>query len=323
MMTALLVALVFFGTIFVIVGGFVFLNRRRLTSLEAARDRLNEQSTPRRGAGGEQSTILRDQRVSNIAALNELLSGRGVTQQLARELTRAGSLQKPGEFLLITLMAGMIGASVLSFIVSGPISMFGLPMGALVPWVLLRRRQRARERQFELQLPDALDLLTNSLKAGYSLQAAMEFVGRESTAPLSTEFLRFADEQRLGVDVRTALLALQERVGTDDARMFVTSLLLQRETGGNLSELLGTISALIRQRLQMRGQLQTLIAEPKMSAQLLAAMPFAMFVIVYVLNPTYIRPMLVSTTGQAMMALAVALVVVGYSIMSRIADVDM
>jgi tight adherence protein B len=322
-MTGLIVALVFFGTIFAFVGAFVFLNRRRLASGEAARERLSDAPTLIRDTGAAQSSILRDQRVSNIGALNELLSGRGVTLQLARELARAGSLQKPGEFLLLTTLAALIGMTSASFLFGALVAIAGLPVGAIVPWMLLRRRQRQRERQFEVQLPDALDLLTNSLKAGYSLQAAMEFVGRETTAPLSTEFLRFYDEQRLGVDVRTALLALQERVGTDDVRMFVTSLLLQRETGGNLSELLNTISALIRQRLQMRGQLRTLTAEPKMSAQLLAAMPFVMFAIVYALNPTYMRPMLVSSTGHSMLALSVVLVVVGYAIMSRIADVEM
>lgn len=323
MSTGFLVALVFLGTLFAVLGLFVFLNRRRLRSLDAAKERLSDAPALGRESGAPQSTILRDQRASNFGALNELLSGRGVTQQLTRELVRAGSQQKPGEFLLFTLLAALCGMTLLSLLAQGPIVVVGLFAGALVPWVLLRRRQRARVRQFEQQLPDALDLLTNSLKAGYSLQAAMEFVGRESTAPLSTEFLRFYDEQRLGVDVRTALLALQERVGTDDVRMFVTSLLLQRETGGNLAELLGSISGLIRQRLQMRGQLQTLIAEPKMSAQLLSAMPIVMFVIIYIMNPTYMRPMLVSGVGQAMIGLCVGLIVVGYTVMSRIADVEM
>ena len=323
MSTGFLVALVFLGTLFAVLGLFVFLNRRRLRSLEAAKERLNDAPALGRETRAPQSSILRDQRASNFGALNELLSGRGVTQQLSRELARAGSQQKPGEFLLFTLLTALSGMTLLSLVAQGPLAVIGLFGGAMVPWVLLRRRQRARERRFEQQLPDALDLLTNSLKAGYSLQAAMEFVGRESTAPLSTEFLRFYDEQRLGVDVRTALLALQERVGTDDVKMFVTSLLLQRETGGNLGELLSSISSLIRQRLQIRGQLQTLIAEPKLSAQLLSAMPFIMFLLIYAINPGYMRPMLVSGTGKAMLGLSVGLVVVGYTVMSRIADVDM
>jgi tight adherence protein B len=322
-MTGLLVALVFFGTIFAIVGGFVFLNRRRLKSVDAARARLSDAPSLIRESGGAPSTILRDQRVSNIGALNELLSGRGVTLQLSRELARAGSVQKPGEFLLLSALVAMIGMTAVSFMFGALVAVVGLIAGAIVPWTLLRQQQRRRERLFERQLPDALDLLTNSLKAGYSLQAAMEFVGRESTAPLSTEFLRFYDEQRLGVDVRTALLSLQERVGTDDVRMFVTSLLLQRETGGNLSELLNTISSLIRERLQMRGQLQTLTADPKMSAQLLAALPFVMFGMVYAINPKYMRPMIATPTGHAMLGLSFVLIVIGYVVMSKIADVEM
>jgi tight adherence protein B len=320
--TVFVLILVFLGTLVVVGGGLVFVNRRRLLSAQAARDRLTDAPTALRGTGGPVSTILRDERVSEIRALNELLSGRGVTLQLTGELARAGSRQRPGEFLLITALAGLVGMTLVSYAI-GPLSaVVGLAAGMSVPWLLLRRRQAARARSFELQLPDALDLLTNSLKAGYSLQAAMEFVGRESTAPLGPEFLRFYDEQRLGVDVRTALLALQERIGTDDARMFVTSLILQRETGGNLAELLQTIGTLIRQRLQFRGQLATLTAEPKASARLLSAMPFVMFTAMFLLNPAYMRPMLAAPGGRAAIGVALLLVAAGYAIMSRIADVE-
>jgi len=321
--TVFVLLLVFLGTLVVVGGGLTFVNRRRLLSTQSARDRLADVPTARRGEGGPASTILRDQRVSKIRALNELLSGRGLTQQLAGELVRAGSRQRPGEFLLTTAVTGLVGMTLVSYAI-GPLSaLVGLAFGMTVPWLLLRRRQTALALAFERQLPDALDLLTNSLKAGFSLQAAMEFVGRETAAPLGTEFLRFYDEQRLGVDVRTALLALQERIGTDDARMFVTSLVLQRETGGNLAELLQTIGTLIRERLEFRGQLATLTAEPKASARLLSAMPFVMFAVMWLLNPSYMRPMLAAAGGRVAIGVAFLLVVTGYAIMSRIADVEL
>ncbi len=320
-MTGLVLLLVFAAAMFLVIGGFVFLNRRRLAAADAARARVNE--TGHILKGNTQSTILRDERVSEIRALNELLSGRGFTIQLDKELARAGSRQRPGEFMLMSVLCAMVGLTALNFAVGGVVSVIGLLIGAFVPWLLLLRKQEKRSKQFESQLPDALDLLTNSLRAGYSLQAAMEFVGRETSSPLGPEFTRFYDEQRLGIEVRTALLAMQERIGTDDARMFVTALLLQRETGGNLSELLNSISSIIRQRLQFRGQVETLVAEPKASARVLAAMPFAMFGIIYLLNPVYMQPLFTTPSGKLAIAYAVGSVAVGYFIMTRIANVEM
>lgn len=320
-MTALVLVLVFLAALFLIVGGFVFLNRRRLSSADAARVRVGDVGGILRGTAP--SSILRDERVSEIKALNELLSGRGFTLQLEKELARGGSKQRPGEFMLMTALFGMIGLTITSFALGGLLSVIGLFIGAMIPWMLLLRKQGKRNRQFESQLPDALDLLTNSLRAGYSLQAAMEFVGKESSYPLGPEFIRFYDEQRLGIDVRTALVALQERIGTDDARMFVTALLLQRETGGNLSELLTSISTIIRHRLQFRGQLATLTAEPRASARVLAGMPFVMFVILYLMNPEYMQPLLTTPSGHLSIGYSICSVLVGYFIMTRIANVEM
>ncbi len=320
-MTALVLTLVFLGAMLLVVGGFVFINRRRLSAADAARIRVGD------GGGILRSdaplSILRDERVSDFKALNELLTGRNITLQLEKQLAHAGSRQKPGEFVLFTVLSALIGLTIMQFLVGGILSLLGLVTFMFIPWLLLRRRQKKRMRQFEVGFPDALDLMTNALRAGYSLQAAIEFVGRESPAPLRGEFLRFYDEQRLGVDVRTALLAMQERIGTEEARLFVTSLILQRETGGNLVELLSNISSLIRERLKFQSNLETLVAEPKMSARVLAAMPFVMFGSIYAINKEYMAPLFDQPMGKALLLYAFVSVVIGYFIMDRIATVDM
>lgn len=320
-MTAIVLVAVFVGALLLVVGAFVFLNRRRLSAADAARIRVGDSGGILRSDAP--ISILRDERVSDVAALNELLSGRNLTMRLERELAHAGSRQKPGEFLLFTLLGAMIGLTAFQFLMGGVLSLIGGLLGALIPLLLLKRRQSIRRKQFETAFPDALDLMTNALRAGYSLQAAMEFVGRESPPPLRQEFLRFYDEQRLGVDVRTALLAMQERIGTEEARLFVTSLIIQRETGGNLVELLSNIANLIRERLKFQANLETLTAEPKMSARVLAGMPFVMFFAIYSINQDYMRPLLVEPIGKAVIVYAFVSVVIGYFIMSRIADVDM
>ena len=320
-MTLLVLALVFVGAMLLVVGAFTFLNRRRLSAADAARIRVGD------GGGILRSdaplTILRDDSVSDLRALNELLSGRNVTVWVERQLTIAGSRQKPGEFLLLTLLGALVGLTLFQFVVGGLASLAGLVLGALLPYALLRRRQELRRRAFENAFPDALDLMTNALRAGYSLQAAMEFVGRESQPPLRQEFLRFYDEQRLGVDVRTALLAMQERIGTEEARLFVTSLIIQRETGGNLVELLTNIATLIRERIKFQANLATLTAEPKMSAMVLAAMPFVMFLVIYSINREYMAPLFDETLGRLLVVYAIISVIIGYVVMDRIASVDL
>jgi tight adherence protein B len=320
-MTGLVLVLVFVGAMLLVVGSFVFINRRRLSAADAARLRVGD-------AGGivrsdAPLSILRDERVSDVRALNELLSGKNFTIVLEKELTHAGSRQKPGEFILFTLLSGMVGLTIMQFVVGGLASVIGILLFGAVPWLLLKRKQSKRRKAFEQAFPDALDLMTNALRAGYSLQAAMEFTGREAAQPLRAEFLRFYDEQRLGVDVRTALLAMQERIGTEEARLFVTSLILQRETGGNLVELLTNISTLIRERIKFQANLETLTAEPKMSARVLAAMPFVMFAAIYAINAQYMQPLFTDPKGNFLIVYALVSVVIGYFVMEKIASVDM
>lgn len=317
----LTLALVFVGTAGLLLGVFVFANRRRLAAQEAVRERLAGGMAAARGEVA--TSILRDERVSDFAFLNTLLTGKSVTEWATIELTRAGSSRNPGELLLACLIVALVGAWAGFTYVGGPLGVaMGTGVGAAVPILWLKREQSQREKKLEEQLPEALDMLVNALRAGYSLQAAMEFVGNEMPSPLGPEFGRFYDEQRLGVEVRTALVRLQERVGTYDIKMFVTALLIQRETGGNLAEVLGNIASLMRERVAFRGQVDTLTAEPKASARVLAALPVGVFFFVYFSNKDFLDPLLNTATGHALMAYAVASVVVGYIVLMQIAKID-
>ncbi len=323
-MNELILVSVFVGALLLVVGGFVFVDRRRLAAADAVRVRLGGASS----AGGilrseSAISILRDSRVSDIPALERLLSGRSVAFWLEKQIAQAGSKQRPGEVLLFILLSGLIGLTIGQWLAGGLFAMVGLVLGLPIPILVLQQRQKIRKKKFTLQLPDALDLLINALKAGYSLQSAIEFAGRETTAPLGPELVRFHDESRLGVDVRTALIALQERVGTDDARMFVTSLLLQRETGGNLTELLANIASLVRQRLAFQGQVETLTAEPKLSAYILTGLPFVVAGAVSILSPGYMKPLFETAIGHQLIAYCLISMAVGFFIMMRIADLDM
>ena len=320
-MMLLVLAGVFLGTILLVVGVFVGLNRRRLEESDVLRERLFGDTKGEAQAAS--IAIFKDaQRASSLSFLNKLLEGRNFTSVMQAELDRAGSTQTVGTFVLTVAvsaaLAGFLGSRLLTPLFGAVLA----ALGALIPFLLIKRKQAARYKKFEEQLPEGIDMLVNAMKAGYSLQAAMKFIGDELPAPLGPEFSRFYDEQRLGVDVRAALLHLQERVDTLDLKMFVTALLIQRETGGNLAEIMTNLSSLMRERAAIRGQIDVLTAEPRMSAIVLTALPVVIFAIINVLNPEYVLPLYTTPAGRMLLVYAVISSVIGYIVLKRIGTIE-
>ncbi|MGK2962503.1 MAG: type II secretion system F family protein [Gemmatimonadaceae bacterium] len=313
----LLLTAVFVAVMSFVIGGYILVNRGTLEAAEVARSRLKTADGPEKTW-----TLLKDDRISEVPLLNRLLSGKAWVTGLGVQLERAGSFIRPGTFVGLMLVSGAAG-TLLGLSVRGIAGFFLTVLGWAGPFLWLRWKQKKRLRDFEQQLPDAIDMLVSAMRAGYSFQAASQFIGEEMIAPLGPEFARFYDEQRLGIDVRTALLGMQSRVDSLDLKMFVTSVLIQRETGGNLSEVLSNLADLVRERLTMRSQIQTLIAEPKLSARFLAALPVIVFAVLSLVTPGFFDPMTEEgSTGRAVLAGSVVSVIVGYMIMMKIADVD-
>jgi len=316
-MMAIILATVFLGTLLVVVAGYVLVNRRRLAAAEVLRSRLS----PMAAAPVEGTSILKDVRASQLAALDRVLAGKTFTESLRRELERAGSRMSVGEFVLLVAVMAVAG-----LLLGQRIGIAAAPLlaalFAALSFLQLKRKQRARLKKFEAQLPEAVDMLVNAMKSGYSLQAAMKFVGDEMSAPLGPEFTRLYDEQRLGMEVRNALLNLQDRIDTLDCKMFVTALLIQRETGGNLAEVLTNLATLMRERVGIRGQIDTLTAEPKMSAVVLGLLPPTLFLLISVLNREYLTPLWMTPTGRFMLVYGVISVVVGYFILRKIGQIE-
>jgi tight adherence protein B len=314
--TLVLIA-IFLATASLIVGGYVLINRRALEEADVARERLRPEEEVERTW-----RLLKDDRVSEVNFVNRLLAGRSWVEELTLQLYRAGTTLRPGGFVLLVVTSGVIGTLLALRFASPTLSVFLLVIGWGGPLYWLKRRQRKRLREFESQIPDGLDMLVSAMKAGYSFQAATQFIGDEMKPPAGPEFARFYDEQRLGIDVRVALMNMQDRLNSLDLKMFVTAVLIQRETGGNLGEVLSNLSDLIRARIAMRGQIETLVAEPKMSARFLALLPVAVWLVLSVASPGFMTPMVQSGGGRIALATAALGVIVGYAIMMRIADVD-
>jgi tight adherence protein B len=314
----LVLAAVFGGTLLIVIAAYSYFARERIAAREAVRQRLLGDAAI--AAAGNVS-ILREDRASSLEFLNRLLEGKNLTASLADQLDRAGLKQTVGAFLLTVALGGAIGF-LLGRLLNPVAAVVFTVLGVLVPFVNLKRLRGKRTTAFETQLPEAIDMLVNAMKAGYSLQAAMKFVGDEMSAPLGPEFARFYDEQRLGMDVRVALLNLQGRVDTLDLKMFVTALLIQRESGGNLAEVMTNLSSVMRDRKAFRGELATLTAEPKMSAIVLGLLPVVLFVLINVMNPDYMKPMYQTPTGHLLLAYSVVSVIIGYFVLRNMGNIE-
>lgn len=229
---------------------------------------------------------------------------------------------RPATFVMLTVLLGVTGTFIGGRTNDSLLALPFTAVGWIAPFLWLSRRRKKRLAAFETLLPDGIDMLVSAMKAGYSFQAATQFIGEEIKEPLGPEFTRFYDEQRLGIEVRTALLNMQERVDSLDLKMFVTAVLIQRETGGSLAEVLQNLADLIRSRIALRGHIETLVAEPKMSAKFLAVMPVAVFLVLGAVNPHFMAPLTQQPAGRLLLMAAAISVAVGYVIMMRIADVD-
>jgi len=315
----LILAAVFLGTVGVLIGGYLYVNRSRLSAADAALRRLRERDS---NTPTSVRSIIREANVSDLPALDRFLAGRGVTAFVAEQLQKAGDTGTPGAFLLRLAVFATVGFAIGALFRGAIVGVFGGVIGLVLPISLLRSRQRKRLSQFRDQLPDAIDMLVSAMRAGYSFQAAMKFIGEEVKEPLGPEFARFYEEQRLGMEVRIALLALQGRVDSLDLKMFVTAVLIQRETGGNLSEVLGNIGSLMRERAALKADIETLTAESKMSARILSLLPLGVFILINLINREFMAPMLASQTGILMFVAAGFSVMIGYWMMMKIADID-
>jgi tight adherence protein B len=309
---------VFVATLSLCAGVYLFVNRHQLAARQAAHERLRRMTELERE---DLPSILRDDSVSRVELLNRLMTGKNTTARIARMLNEAGLDMKPGTFVLLIPFCALVAILLGSFITAG-MGVVWMVIGLAAPIFWVRRRRATRLFAFQEQLPDAIDMLMSALRAGYSFQAATKFIGEEVPAPLGREFAQFYDEQRLGIDVRTALTSLQERIPSTDLKMFVTAVLIQRETGGNLTEVLGNIAEVMRERADVHRKIQALTAESKLSARMLALLPPIVFLLLLMFDAKFLRPILVTSIGQLILAYCAVSVIAGYAIMMRIAAVD-
>ena len=261
-----------------------------------------------------------DTRSSPVITILQKLTGWGKVDNLQRLLLQADIYLAPGVFVCIIGIMGCLG-----FIIGMQIGGFwpwglGAVMGFL-PIFVLRWKKKRKTLKFEKQMPEAMELLARSLRAGHTLQSTLELVSHEIPAPLGKEMRVTYEEQRLGLSVSQALRRMSDRVASQDLRYFVTAVLIQAETGGNLAEILENIGTLIRERLKLKGKVMALTAEGRFSALVLIGLPIVTFLFLYLINRDYIMVLLIDPLGNKILTGGIALVVFGALIMKKMVTI--
>ncbi|MGD8394505.1 MAG: type II secretion system F family protein [Candidatus Eiseniibacteriota bacterium] len=283
--------------------------QRRLAEISGQRDRLD-------------SRILRDDRKSSIGLLDRSLGGLQVIRRLERLLLQAGLSVRVSVFLLMSLSAAALCGMLANLLVHHvALAAFVALCAGLLPLFVITHRKERRIRRFDEQFPEAIDLMVGALRAGFALSGAIQLVADEAPDPVGSEFRILFEEQKLGLDVREALLNFTDRMGSTDAALFVTAVLIQRDTGGNLAEVLENISGVIRDRFRILGEIRTFTAVGRLSGFILAGLPPLVALVISMLNPNYMGIMLEHPLGSSVITVAVILQVVGFLVIRRIIDI--
>ena len=257
------------------------------------------------------------------ARLEAILDGFRFAKRLNTLLIHADSQMGLGGVVIVSVGAGL-GCGTACFLILRSIAAAGAVglSSSLIPYVLLRLKRTRRVEAFNEALPDAIDLMARSLKAGHSMGSSIEMVAEQSPQPIAFEFVQVFQQQRLGLHFREALLQMGSRVPSRDLQFLITAILIQKETGGDLTEILGRASHVIRERVRIEGEVQTRTAQGRLTGWILGAMPIAMLALINLISPGYSTILFHDPIGQDLLYAGLVLIFVGGVIIRRIVDVQ-
>ena len=267
----------------------------------------------------QSSTLAKQRLLAQTPAMERLLLQIPRIHHLDRLLLQSGLELHVAGFIGISLLMALGGALLAIFLGLSILVTFAMTIGlGVMPWFYVVNAKRKRMDTIEQQLPDALDLMGRAMLAGHAFPSALKMVGEEMPQPVAGEFHIVFDEINYGISIQDALTNLATRVPSTDLRYFVISVLIQRETGGNLAELLGNISTLIRARLKLLGTVRVLSAEGVLSAKILTALPFVLAFTINFLNPGFLSQLWTDPMGLKLIGVALGLMVLGVFWMWRV-----
>jgi tight adherence protein B len=317
-MGVLIAVLTFLVVVVLILGIWVFASGEG--AQEQVRKRMSAvHKAEKRGEVNIGLKLVRDEMMSSVPWLHRLMLQWSWSTKLQDYLMQSGWAIKPAKLLLMSAVLGLGSYLVSSYFL--PHFYFSLPIAAAaaaVPFVVVTIKRQMRLRKFEEHFPEALDLLGRAVRAGHAFTTGLEMISKESPEPLAGEFRTTFEEQNFGLPLRDALLNLTERVPIIDVRFFVTALLIQKETGGNLAEILDGLARVIRDRFRIYREVRVRTAQGRLTAGILIALPIFMMLILSVLNPKYIGVLFTDPKGPFVLITAATMQLIGSAILWKI-----
>jgi len=319
MLDIILIVAVFLSVSLIIVGVLLTVFNPRAAVLgrldKAAGGEMAEQAPKKAG--------LREDFLWVLGQFGRLVPGKNRLRSIQVNLIKADLMMRAEEYIGLTMLTGIVFYVVI-FLITNAIYLgiiAGL-IGLVLPGVIVNSKKRKRSAGMTDQLPEALNIISSGLRAGFSFPQAVSVVVREMEGPLSVEFSRVLRENRLGKPMDEALNDMLERIENDDLEMLITALLIQRQVGGNLAEVLDSIAHTIRERVRIKGEISTLTAEGRLSAIILSALPVAMFFLLSVMNPGYIFTLIEEPIGIFFIIGAVIMQIIGILFIRKIVAID-
>ena len=322
MLTPLIAFGIFITIILLFEGGYYFVRSRSRNEREQQRVKERLQSWTDRPDLNANSNITVKESHSEIPWLNDLLvklKERRAVGQLAKVHSQAKTGYSLGVYVLASLVFGAIGGLLGGRVIwwQPYISLGCAGTLMLLPWGYLYYQKSQRLGEFHRQLPDALELIGRALRAGHALFVGMKMVASEMRDPIAGEFKRGFDEISMGASVPESLGHMADRVELLDVKFFVTSVNIQRETGGNLAEIIDSLGRLIRKRFELKKKIKALSAEGRVSALILMSLPFGIGLAIHFVNPDYLDPLFTDPMGHMMIGAAVTMMIIGGIVMKR------
>jgi tight adherence protein B len=326
-MDSLYPILIFIVVLVFIELGYFALKPLRFPEKKEVRKRLKALSA--QDEKDENVDILRGDQLSKILLLNRLLKRFPIMEKMSRLVEQAGVQHPAGLYILLSLTLALVGFLVglefrssyfpllPSYFVTIPLTL-GL---AVLPFLYLRYKRRKRFLRFEEQLPEVLDLISRSLRAGHAFSSGLRLVSEEMGNPVSGEFDKTLNEINFGVATHDALINLTNRIPIDDLKFFVISVILQRETGGNLAEILENLARLIRERFKLNGHVRVLSAQARLSAYILVAIPILVGFAIHFLNPQFFEAFFEHPSGKYILVFGAVWMIIGIFVMKKLVTI--
>lgn len=314
--------IVFLLGLFLVLGAYLMATVGTDNKRARLRQRLSEALLHSAHAEDIEVILARNELMSEIPALNRILLRVQTALQLKRMLDQADLHITPSRLVMFSSMAGLLAALAVSVIsISIPLTILSGLVAAALPFLHVWWKRKRRFDQFLELLPDALELMSRALSAGHAFSESLHMVAEEMPEPIAGEFRKTYEEQNLGLSLKLALENLMERIPLLDLRMCVTAVLVQKETGGNLGEILEKVAYTIRERFRIMGDLKTLTTSSRLSAWLLCALPIFVAIAVTFMNPDYMAVLWKDQRGHYLIAAAITMQITGMLIVKKILNI--